>query len=72
MMIKYTKFAIKLLHEIPSKPYWVIHSHILLHVNITVASQQDKENSDKKKKRQKSTISLNQLKYISYCIVLIS
>ena len=33
-----------------------------------VASQQDKENSDKKKKRQKSTISLNQLKY-SYDII---
>ena len=34
-----------------------------MHIYITVASQQDKENSDKRKKRQKSTISLNQLKY---------
>ena len=34
-----------------------------------IASQQDKENSDKRKKKQKSTISLNQLKYfISYCV----
>ena len=32
---------------------------MLLHL----ASQQDKENSDKRKKRQKSTILLNQLKY---------
>ncbi|XP_065907778.1 protein mono-ADP-ribosyltransferase PARP4-like isoform X3 [Dysidea avara] len=31
-----------------------------------IASQQDKENSDKKKKRQKSTISLNQLKPLSW------
>ena len=50
-----------------------------LHINVApiavyvlfvyVASQQDKENSDKRKKRQKSTISLNQLKYfISYVV----
>ena len=37
-------------------------------VNIFTASQQDKEVSDKKKKRQKSSISLNQLKY-SYDII---
>ena len=39
----------------------VTYVHICTY--ITVASQQDKENSDMRKKRQKSTISLNQLKY---------
>ena len=49
----------------------LIHTyiHVYVHTYIIVASQQDKENSDKRKKRQKSTISFNQLKYlISYCI----
>ena len=41
----------------------------MLHHAHCLASQQDKENSDKRKKRQKSIISLNQLKY---CISLIS
>ena len=36
-----------------------------MHTYIIVASQQDKENSGKRKKRQKSTISLNQLKYLT-------
>jgi len=44
-----------------------------------VASQKDKENSDKRKKKPKSTISLNQLKYVLNtgciccdCIILIA
>ena len=41
----------------------------MLHHAHCLASQQDKENSDKRKKRQKPIISLNQLKY---CISLIN
>jgi len=41
---------------------------------VCTASQQDKENSDKKKKRHKSNMSLNQIKYsyetITCCTVI--
>ena len=41
----------------------LMHAKFSCSVFLTVASQQDKENSDKRKKRPKSTMSLNQLKY---------
>ena len=53
------------------KVNFITHVHVRMYYNMLIylASQQDKENSDKRKKRQKSTISLNQLKYlISYYI----
>ena len=56
------------------KVNFITHVHVRMYYNMLIylASQQDKENSDKRKKRQKSTISLNQLKYlISYCIRLL-